>query len=1184
MAVTANDRAKARTNGALDYRAVKGINGVNGMNGMNGMNGANGHTVAPRRATPPPKRRGFLAWCFSVAARLFTWYAILTLLFRCPATLDDCTDASPRICKPYFQVKQAVSPHVVPYYETYAAPYVDCARPYYDTFDRVVLTPGRTYAVKYGGPRVAQAQAYGQAQWEKSVQPQVAKYRILAQAHYDQSVAPHVEKAAVTLTPYYDIARTNAQQTYHDMLLPAYQVVQPYATRGYQVAHTVTTDTVIPSSIWAWNKTHAFLDSTVWPHMRDVYMLKVEPQLVRIGERLGRYKGKTLKTNTDDAEPSAPKSTFLKPSSSTSSSMSVSTADSTVKPQSSSALAKEAEPAESIVVEKADPNNSPEERKAARERAAQTVAEDLELWEGKFAQAIEEGSAEVEERVDEIAARMIMRNAGAMGKSLVDKLKGTVETELTNLKKTIIAILEAHPGDVAKCDEEVAAAIRSVGLKIKERAQAIRDWRQSYEQETEIAVTQAAQEHFSIIQKTRDLALQKIGMKWAWMDGITYKHWKQYHELKDRFASWTNEFKGLITTHPALLSAQSAGTDLEDKGMAIAQAAAEELVRLKQVASWKAAAGDFSDDFDSDTMRHAAEAAGKKMAEAAEDATASVESVGEAASNSASSVVSSVASDSDKSQSPAVDVEDHETSALPPMESLATEPTESASNLVQESAAAGSSSSDANAASASTATESMISPAPEEPGQLEETIVESEDLPTHSVKDTASTTVKSAMFGAAAQSVPSRQPILDDDFSSSVSSAASVVQDVPASITSAAQSAYTEAIAGAANQYSRAMAAASAQIHGEPKPAHEEALSSVSAAYFNAMASANSQLNAAMTSASQGIYGTPTTKWVPDMPTMPSLEWEKVQSIAQQNLQDSINWASEQYEAAKVAVGAAEPTPSTYLEGAEKRAEKLLDQAKHNYYAGVGIAHARYSEFVSSASTAMSSLTATPTPTNIQESASSAASVAGESASSVASAASVAAESMVESVGDMASDVKDAAGENWEFLVSRISSQVYGAPTPTPWYQNLYDTAGDYVSAAGEYAASATDAAGEYAASATDAAADQMSNVNAAAGDYGASATDAAASHYSVVSSLVSELVMGKEPPFTESVYSRLAGAYATGISSASSAASAASATAASAAGGATNVASSAVDDAAAAASSAAGKIKDTVDHLRDEL
>lgn len=830
------------------------------------------------------------------------------------------------------------------------------------------------------------------------------------------------------------------------------------------------------------------------------------------------------------------RSTFIKPTQS----VSPTTSSTTKEPTRTASRAPDAEHShrpEAPLDTQSKSSETPKTKEEVRQLAAKTVAEDLELWQGKFTQVAEEGALEIEDRVDEISARMIEHHSKTMGKSLVKQLETTVRSELEDLKKAIIDILENGKNDYKERDDKVASAVRGAGLTIKNKAQNIRDWRHSYEQETEIAVTKAVEEHFSILEQTRDLALQKIGMKWAWMDGVTYKDWQNYHQLKDRFEVWIQDLKRLITTHPGLTAAQTAGADIENEGMAIAHEAAVELGRLKQVAAWKAIAEDFTDDFDSETMQLAAEAAEKRIGDAAiNQAVTSDDTVSESADN-----ISSASADSKET-------EELDTSALPPLESLADEPTSSALSPESSSTRDAKSTSTPvdESTSAATPIEALPSSDPiDGPEQMKETILESSDLPIHSiVEQVAPTTVKSALFGAAAESVPTRQPIFDDDaISSAASSVLSVAgSDVPASITSAANSAYTAAIARAADQYSRAMSAVSVQVSGEPKPAHEEMFSSVSNGYFSAMAAANSQLDEAMTAVSKGLYGTPTTKWSPEMPTVPSVDWEHVQSIAHQRLQDSVNWASEQYESAKVAIGAAEPTPSTYLEATEKRAEKLLDQAKHNYFAGVGIAHARYSEFLSAASTAVSSLTATPTPTNIQESASSVVSVAGEAAEAVAS-----------SAGNLAREAKSSIDQNWNFLVSRVSSEIYGAPTPTPWYENLYTAASDYAAQADDMAVSATEVI-----------VDQIAIASSLAEEYAASAQSAASSQYVVVSSLVSELIHGKEPSFTESVYIRLAQAYTTGLSSASSIGSVVSATAVSAA--------SAVSDAAGSGIEAVGE------------
>jgi len=96
------------------------------------------------------------------------------------------------------------------------------------------------------------------------------------------------------VAPYYDIARTSALQTYHEVILPSAMFVAPYASQGYFIASTFTTDMALPSAYWVWDKTNAFLDGTVWPQIRVLYVDTIEPQLVRIGQRLGRHKDKPV--------------------------------------------------------------------------------------------------------------------------------------------------------------------------------------------------------------------------------------------------------------------------------------------------------------------------------------------------------------------------------------------------------------------------------------------------------------------------------------------------------------------------------------------------------------------------------------------------------------------------------------------------------------------------------------------------------------------------------------------------------------------------------------------------------------------------------------------------------------------------------------------------------------------------
>ena len=746
------------------------------------------------------------------------------------------------------------------------------------------------------------------------------------------------------------------------------------------------------------------------------------------------------------------------------------------------------------------------------------MAEDLQAWQDKYAKAADEGADEIEKRVEEISKRMVRRQARTYGKRLVEQLQSTVVSELIQLRRDILNIVGAAAKGSATAkmaEDQVAVVVRRAGMEIKQRAQDVRDWRQQYSAELQAAVTEAAAEHFKILGSIRDLALQKIGMKWAWMEGITYRDWAKYHLLRDRFDEWEKDLEKLIVTHPGLQEAEDAGQAIEDEGMDIARSAAKELGRLKEVAGWKIAAVDATDEFDSDLMKAAAESAGNKATSGTVEADASASTALDQSSEitpptespTTESLAEEATVDGDSEATPELS----EATLLPTLESVLSQVTSAASGAAEKLAAVVEPSAVSSESPLSSATNSaepgetetheqlaseaepvIFADAPavvenattSAPGEEVEEVEEVEDAAPPPVSPVSS--VKPALFGAAAESVPSRKPILDSDSESE-----------------------------------------------------------------------------------------------------PLIDWAKVEAIASERLEQGRAWAEAQYTSAKVAIGlaSAEPTPTSPV-------EKLMANARFNYYAGVGMAHARYSEFVAAASSALSSLTATPTPTDFAGTVSSVASVASESAASVASAAaetvssaasaaSASASSAAAALGENvssaaaagyenAASVVGAAGgavaENWEAVVSRISSQVYGEPTPTPWYESV-------AFAAGQYASSASDAVG-----------DGASTITSAAGAYAATASEEAERRYSAVSSLVSELLYGKEPSFSESVYSRLSAAYSTGTASAASFASAASESAAAAASAAAHAVKDAGESAASVVSQATDAAKEKAQHVMDEL
>lgn len=254
------------------------------------------------------------------------------------------------------------------------------------------------------------------------------------------------------------------------------------------------------------------------------------------------------------------------------------------------------------------------------EQTREKIESDLKNWQDKFAKAADKGTEDLEERVKEITEHQIDSQIVSVGESLIVQLEESSNSELTKLKKTIKKIAKSLPrekssDDIERAEEELSKATRSAGLAVKSKAQALRTWKQSVEQETQSLVNAASESTLEVIDNIRDLGLQEIGMRWAWMEGVTYKDWANYNLLKKTFDEWRQEVEAVTQNHEGLQKATDAGNEIESRGMSIAERTAKELGRLKEVGKWKVQVGDVSDDFSTKYIPAAAAAAGQKVVE-----------------------------------------------------------------------------------------------------------------------------------------------------------------------------------------------------------------------------------------------------------------------------------------------------------------------------------------------------------------------------------------------------------------------------------------------------------------------------------------------------------------------------------------------------------------------------------------
>ena len=211
------------------------------------------------------------------------------------------------MCKVYSDVRGLTLPYIEPYYVAYAAEYVDTARPYADAFHEKVYTPGSAFAIssykRYGEPSIAQLSSYGHKEWTRVVKPRLDQAHIGARSQYDKFLAPHINRASDVVDPYLTKAQVIAAQQYQQVILPNYRIAQPYAQAAYGKSYDVATGVILPYGRWAGETVIVFLQRRVWPPIRVAYGENVQPQLLKIRERLANYRdGKKIEAAVDEVD------------------------------------------------------------------------------------------------------------------------------------------------------------------------------------------------------------------------------------------------------------------------------------------------------------------------------------------------------------------------------------------------------------------------------------------------------------------------------------------------------------------------------------------------------------------------------------------------------------------------------------------------------------------------------------------------------------------------------------------------------------------------------------------------------------------------------------------------------------------------------------------------------------------
>jgi hypothetical protein len=214
------------------------------------------------------------------------------------------------------------------------------------------------------------------------------------------------------------------------------------------------------------------------------------------------------------------------------------------------------------------------------------VESDLQKWQEKFTIIANGGNEDLRALISEIVESQ-MESGVRLGQGLVLALKTVADNETSSLMAQISRLVQALPIDSAVQDGEntkadVLKAVRSAGLAIRDHAHALREWYNAFDQDLLRNISMVSESALDVLENRPYLSLQEIGIRWAWMDDITYQDWENYRALRRQFDNWRNELRDIGLHHEKVEEARNLANEILLQGMVVAEDAAKELSRLKE--------------------------------------------------------------------------------------------------------------------------------------------------------------------------------------------------------------------------------------------------------------------------------------------------------------------------------------------------------------------------------------------------------------------------------------------------------------------------------------------------------------------------------------------------------------------------------------------------------------------------
>ncbi|KAG5363559.1 hypothetical protein CJU89_2736 [Yarrowia sp. B02] len=494
-----------------------------------------------------------------LAMRILFWYAVFLLYWKCPYGTPLDTD-SPALCKPLHCGIQRIEPVVKPYYDTYAEPYVMLARPYYTK----TVELNNNYVV----PAAQRGGRAGLALYQRFLAPHVDTAYSKAEQLYDTHAKEHHEvltlhynRVMQQANAQYERARILALTVYMNHVQPVLIQLEPYYDRAVKYLHSHVCPRVKAYSLQLYYQLESVASrgyAVVAPKIQEVWDKNVEPQLVKIRERVSLYRHKSqtvvstagtviigVENPTDSAEEVSVSAT-------------VDTTSETVQEDTLLATPVE-EPEAATATEDADEEKITPFKWPGQPEEKDPAESALQYWKKKVTKQLEEAQLSLNEEVNAEKARLLRLLEPQFTEKL-QHLSDVAQSAYITIDKVVADIIphrfrkefNAKYGPVADRkkaadeedveDEYVGTQVRvepsDVQATFKHQADLLREGAMDVrELASELAQTvidrteKVRLNTLEVLDEFAEFALKELAK--TVVNTESFSHWKEYKQVKD---------------------------------------------------------------------------------------------------------------------------------------------------------------------------------------------------------------------------------------------------------------------------------------------------------------------------------------------------------------------------------------------------------------------------------------------------------------------------------------------------------------------------------------------------------------------------------------------------------------------------------------------------------------------------